>query len=52
MSESGIQYVFQLDDESQILVTIWGDKARLAMRENPFATWESPVYPIKTEIIP
>lgn len=48
-NEKGIQFVFQLEDNSQILVSIWGDSARLAKREDPFARWEPPIYPIRVE---
>ena len=48
----GVQFVFDNEDGSQVLVTVWGETdARVAFRPEPFSSWSPPVFPTKIEKI-
>jgi|688.fasta_scaffold1092670_1 hypothetical protein len=48
----GVQFVFDNEDGSQVLVTVWGETdARIALRPEPFSSWSAPVFPTKVEKI-
>ena len=43
-NETGLNCVFDMEDGSQILVTVWGDSiARIAFRADSWSTWSPPV---------
>ena len=48
----GVQFVFDNEDGSQVLVTVWGETdGRVAFRPEPFSSWSPPVFPTKIEKI-
>jgi len=48
----GVQFVFDNEDGSQVLVTVWGETdARIALRPEPFSSWSAPLFPTKVEKI-
>ena len=48
----GVQFVFDNEDGSQVLVTVWGETdARIALRPDNFSSWSPPVFPTKVEKI-
>jgi hypothetical protein len=48
----GVQFIFDNEDGSQVLVTVWGETdARIALRPEPFSSWSPPVFPTKVEKI-
>ena len=49
---TGVQFVFDNEDGSQVLLTVWGETdARIASRPNTFSTWSPPIFPTKVEKI-
>lgn len=48
----GVQFIFDNEDGSQVLVTVWGETdARIALRPDNFSSWSAPLFPTKVEKI-
>ena len=48
----GVQFIFDNEDGSQVLVTVWGETdARIALRPDNFSTWSAPLFPTRVEKI-
>jgi hypothetical protein len=48
----GVQFIFDNEYGSQILVTVWGETdARIALRPDNFSSWSAPLFPTKVEKI-
>ncbi len=49
---AGVQFLFENEDGSQVLLTVWGETdARVAFRPEPFSSWSAPLFPTKVEKI-